>query len=268
MKVHEIPQAGRTAKGKAIFSLLNLKPGDRVTGILSVRNWEEGWYIIQCTKKGIVKKTDLQAYSKPRPGGIIALKLDDHDELICASLTDGKKDIFIGTRNGLAIRFPEKEARPIGRASRGVRGIQLHESDEIVGMEVVDPQEESKSILTITERGYSKRTRVSDYRCQGRSGKGIINLKATERVGKIVAMSLVSMDEEIMVITDGGTLIRTSVNGIPVQGRNTQGVKTISVSEGEQVVGLTRLAEKEDGEDSDSEGSSESLPEPTDPNQE
>lgn len=252
LKVHELPLVSRTAKGKAIVNLLNLKQGDRVTAILPVRNYEEGKFIIQGTKRGIIKKTDLMAYSKPRPGGIIALTLDEGDELICAALTDGKQEIFIGTKLGQSIRFKEEEARAIGRASRGVKGIELGEGDEVVSMLVVDPSMENDnkhSILTISERGYSKRTEVSEYRLQGRAGSGIINLKTTDKIGNVVECQMVGTDDEIMVITDGGTLIRTSVKDIPIQGRNTQGVKTISVSEGERVVGLARIAERDADKD-------------------
>lgn len=245
LKVHEIPEAGRTAKGKAVVNLLSLKDGDRVTAVLPVREFKEGHFILQSTRQGVVKKTDLMAYAHPRPGGIIAITLDDGDELMCATITDGKKDIFIGTHMGMSIRFNEEDARAIGRASRGVRGIQLEKGDFVVGMEVFDKDAVvgSTSILTVTERGYSKRTDVSEYRVQGRAGSGVINLKTTDRVGNVMCFVKVQPDEEIMVITDGGTLIRTPVSGIPVQGRNTQGVRTISVSEGEKVIGIAKMAE-------------------------
>ena len=242
LKVHELPQAGRAAKGKAMVNLLDLAEGESITSFQPVRSFEEGRYIIMATKSGIVKKTDLMAYSHPRAGGIIAINLDEGDKLISTKLTDGGKDILLGTRNGQAIRFSEKQVRPVGRVSRGVKGVSLPGSDELVGMELVG---EASSILTVTENGFGKRSLTGDYREQSRGGKGVITIKTSERNGKVLAILQVTDEDEVMMITDKGKIIRIEVKGISVIGRNTQGVKLIGMEKGERVVGVARLAEKE-----------------------
>jgi len=245
LKVHEMPQAGRAARGKAIVNLLNLSREENITSFLPVREFEEGKYITMATRKGVVKKTDLMAYSNPRVGGIIALNLDKGDELISTRLTDGTKDIFLATRDGQAIRFKEGQARPLGRVSRGVKGIALSKGDSLVGMEIVG---EVSTVLTVTENGFGKRTASSEYRGQSRAGKGVITIKTNERNGKVVGLLQVTDEDEVMMITNRGKIIRMAVKGISVIGRNTQGVKLIGMENGERVVSVAKLAEKESEE--------------------
>jgi len=242
LKVHEVPQAGRAAKGKAMVNLLDLSKGESITGFQSVRSFEEGKYIIMATKKGVVKKTALVAYSHPRAGGIIAINLDEGDKLISTRLTDGTKDILLGTREGQAIRFGEAQVRPVGRVSRGVKGISLQDTDELVGMEIVG---EASTILTVTENGFGKRSLTNEYREQSRGGKGVITIKTTDRNGKVLAILQVTDEDDAMMITDRGKIIRIEVKGLSVIGRNTQGVKLIGMEKGERVVSVARLADKE-----------------------
>jgi DNA gyrase subunit A len=241
-KVYELPQAGRAAMGKAIVNLLNLSPDEQLAAILAVREFVEGKYIVMATRKGLIKKTPLMAYSRPRAGGIIALSIDEDDELIAARVTDGSQDILLGARKGKAIRFKETEVRPMGRTARGVRGMTVGKDDAIIGMEAIG---EGATILTVTENGYGKRTDSSEYRIQGRRGMGIITIKTTERNGDVVGMKEVADDDEVMLITNQGTIIRMKIKGISVIGRNTQGVRLINVEKGEKVVGVAHLAEEE-----------------------
>ena len=241
-KVYELPQAGRAAMGKAIVNLLNLSPDEQLAAILAVREFAEGKYIVMATRKGLIKKTPLMAYSRPRAGGIIALSIDDDDELIAARVTDGSQAILLGSRKGKAIRFKETEVRPMGRTARGVRGMSVGDDDAIIGMEAIG---EGATILTVTENGYGKRTNTPEYRIQGRGGQGIITIKTTERNGDVVGMKEVADDDEVMLITNQGTIIRMKIKGISVIGRNTQGVRLINVEKGETVVGVAHLAEEE-----------------------
>jgi DNA gyrase subunit A len=197
------------------------------------------------TKNGVIKKTPLQAYSNPRVGGIIALNLDQGDKLIRARLSNGNQEILIGTKKGLSIRFQESEARPIGRVGRGVRGILLEKGNEVIGMEVVEDAVNT-TILTVTEHGYGKRTGLEEYRQQGRGGKGIISIKTTPRNGNAVAVLQVADDDELMLMTAQGKILRLKVSGIRAIGRNTQGVKLIEMDENDRVVGVAHLAEKEE----------------------
>ena len=241
-KVYELPQAGRAAMGKAIVNLLNLSPDEQLAAILAVREFAEGKYIVMATRKGLIKKTPLMAYSRPRAGGIIALSIDEDDELIAARVTDGSQAILLGSRKGKAIRFKETEVRPMGRTARGVRGMSVGDDDAIIGMEAIG---EGATILTVTENGFGKRTNTPEYRIQGRGGQGIITIKTTERNGDVVGMKEVSDDDEVMLITNQGTIIRMKIKGISVIGRNTQGVRLINVEKGETVVGVAHLAEEE-----------------------
>jgi DNA gyrase subunit A len=241
-KVHEIPQAGRLTRGKAIVNLLNLGPQEKVTTILSLKDFTKDKFITFMTKKGVIKKTTLDAYSNPRTGGIIAINLDEGDELISTKITDGKNHLFIGTQLGKAIHFPESQVREIGRTARGMRGIKLSKDDEVVGMEVVAPHTQ---ILTVTAHGYGKRTKASEYRIQKRGGSGIFTVKRTAKTGNVVSIKTVVEEDELMVISDRGKIIRLRAPDIPVQGRSTQGVKLINLEEGERVVAVGRLAEKE-----------------------
>jgi DNA gyrase subunit A len=242
MKVHELPQAGRLTRGKAIINLLNLSPQEKVTTILPLKDFAKVKFITFMTKRGIIKKTALESYSNPRAGGIIAIHLDEGDELISAKLADGAKHLFIGTKMGKAIHFPESQIREIGRTARGMRGIKISKDDEVVGMEVVSPHTQ---ILTVTAHGYGKRTLASEYRVQNRGGSGIFTVKRTQKTGDVVSIKTVADDDELMLIADQGKIIRLRAVDIPTQGRTTQGVRMISLEEGERVVAVAKLAEKE-----------------------
>jgi DNA gyrase subunit A len=243
IKVHEIPQAGRAARGKAIVNLLNLEKDEKISAFLPVREFQEGRYVVFATKNGTVKKTDLMAYSNPRRAGIIAITLDAGDEVIGVRLTDGQQELILSTREGQAIRFKEEDVRSMGRGAGGVRGITLDEGDSVVGLDVVSP---GATLLAVAERGYGKRTEMDEYRLTRRGGKGIITMKTTDKTGLVVGVRMVTDDDDIMLVTDGGKVIRTPVKGISIIGRNTQGVRLIDLAEGEKVVGVARLAEKEE----------------------
>ena len=241
-KVHELPQAGRLARGKAIVNLLALEQGEDLATVHPVRSFEPGHTVILATKSGIVKKTDIMAYSRPRAGGIIALNLVPGDELIAARITDGTQNAFLGSRHGKSIRFHESNVRIMGRVSQGVRGMRLAEGDHIVGMEVLT---DGKTLMTVTENGYGKRTSIDEYPIQNRGGKGVITIKTTERNGMVVAILLVTDEDDLMLMTDRGKIIRMPIKDISVIGRNTQGVRLIAMEPGERVVSAARLAEKD-----------------------
>jgi DNA gyrase subunit A len=243
LKVHEIPQAGRLARGKAMVNVLNLQAKEKVATTLTVRSFEEGKSVIMVTRKGIIKKTDLMAFSRPRAGGIIATLIQEGDELIAADVTQGSQDIFLGTRDGLSIRFKEKDIREMGRMAQGVKGIRLSPSDWVVGAEVLSQE---GTILTVTENGFGKRTRTEEYREQGRAGKGIITIKTSNRNGPVVGVLQVTDEDDLMIITDRGKIIRLKVKDISVLGRNTQGVRLINLEEQEKVVSVARSAAKEE----------------------
>ena len=244
LKVHEIPQGGRAARGKAIVNVLQLVAGEFVSAVMPVRKFEPDRYILMATRKGVLKKTQLTAFSRPRAGGIIALNLDEEDELIGVGQTDGNLDVFLGTKDGKAIRFPEGKVRAMGRNTRGVRGIDLAKDDYVIGMEVVSPGD---IILTATEFGYGKRSRVDDYRLTNRGGKGVINIKVTEKNGPVIGIRRVTEDDEFMLITIGGQLIRSRVQKVSIIGRATQGVRLIGVKEGDRVAALARIEENGNG---------------------
>ncbi len=241
LKVYQIPQAGRAAKGKALVNLINLNPGERVAAILPVREFAAGKSVVMVTQRGIIKKTDLTAYANPRSTGIIAITIDEGDELIDVQLTTGSQDIFLGTRKGQGIRFHEEDVREVGRTARGVIGIRMDEDDVVVGVEI---PAEGTTLLTVSERGYGKRTAIEEYRRQSRGGKGTINLKTVPKVGTVSGISQVVGDEDILLISDGGKIIRMRVDEIPVIHRSTQGVKLIELEPEERLVGLAR-AERE-----------------------
>ncbi len=244
LKVHEIPQAGAAARGKAVVNLLPIEKGESISAFLPVREFQEGWYVLMVTRRGLVKKTDLRAFSKPwRTRGIQAITLDEGDDLIATRLTDGNQEIVLSTRNGLAIRFSEEEIRPTGRTSRGVKGIELGPGDELVAVDVVRP---GTTLLTVTEKGFGKRTALEEYRRQSRAGKGIITIKTTERNGPVVGVLAVEDGDQVFLIASSGKIIRTGVGGIPVIGRNTQGVKLIDMEPGETVAAVARVVERED----------------------
>ncbi len=257
IKVHEIPEAGRSAKGKALVNLLALSSQEKVTATLPVKEFRDDRYIVMGTKKGIIKKTELSAFSNPRQGGIIALGLEGGDKLIGAQLTDGQREILLGTRQGMTIRFKEDEVRPMGRTAYGVKGITLEEGNEVIGMETITP-DSTTSILTVTEGGYGKRTPVGEYRIQGRGGKGIISVKTTERNGLAVGFLQVRDGDEIMLMAAQGNVLRCKVDDIREIGRNTQGVRILDLDgEGDRVVGVARLAETVEREDVPSDESPE-----------
>ncbi|MBI3089599.1 MAG: DNA gyrase subunit A [Candidatus Tectomicrobia bacterium] len=241
LKVYDIPQAGRAARGKAIVNLLQLSPGEHVRAYVNVRDFQASRFVILATRRGIVKKVTLEAFKSPRAGGIIALTLDEADDLVGAALTDGNRTIILGTRNGMAIRFRDQAVRPMGRTARGIIGIRLAADDEVVGAEVISP---NTSLLTVTEHGYGKRTEINSYRLQGRGGRGTIDIKTTPRNGKVVNVRQVLHDDDVMLITALGVVIRMGVESIREIGRNTQGVRLIDLAEGDQVVSVARLAEK------------------------
>jgi DNA gyrase subunit A len=243
LKVYEIPQAGRAAKGKAIVNLLPLQANERISAVMPVREFEENRFIVMATSQGVVKKTALSAYANPRAGGIIAINLDEGDALIAARITDGKRQLFLATEQGKAVRFDENDIRAVGRVARGVTGIRFKPGDRLVGMEVVDP---SSEILTVTEKGYGKRTEVEAYRLQGRGGQGTLNLRITEKNGKVVGILQVKEEADVMVVTQNGKTVRTPVKGISRIGRATQGVIVIKMESGDQVAGIAGLARLEE----------------------
>ncbi|MBI1909283.1 MAG: DNA gyrase subunit A [Deltaproteobacteria bacterium] len=245
LRVHEVPQAGRTAKGKPLVNLVPMASDEKLAAILTVKEFVEGKYVVFATKKGVVKKTELMAYANPRASGIIALGIEEGDDLIDAKLTDGTSDIFMGTRQGLAIRFHEDQVRPMGRSAVGVIGIRLDKGDELVGMEVI---REGAAILTVTEHGYGKRTETAEYRTQGRGGMGIITVKTTDKNGLVVGVQQVTEEDDVMLISDKGKIIRLPVKQISKIGRNTQGVRLIHLEEGERVGAFAKLAEREEEE--------------------
>ncbi len=247
LKVHQIPEASRQAKGKAIVNLIQISQDERVTAALPVREFTPGHFILMATKKGIIKKTELESYSHPRPSGIIAITLDENDELISAEVTDGDRDVFLGTRDGLSIRFSEADVREIGRTGKGVIGIRLDEGNEVVGMEIV---RDDSTILTVTENGYGKRSTLEDYRSQGRGGKGIITIKTTEKNGRVIGIAQVSEDDEILLITTNGKVLRIRTKDISVQGRNTQGVRLFDIETGDKVISFAKVVEREEEKES------------------
>jgi DNA gyrase subunit A len=240
-KVHEIPEAGRMSKGKAIVNFLDLRRGEQVATTLAVKDFQEGKYVVMATKNGLVKKTDLLSYSRPRAGGIVAIKIREEDELIGVRVTSGEHDIFLTTRRGKSIRFNESELRSMGRVASGNIGVRMEPGDAVVGMEAL---QEGATILTVTENGYGKRTRTGEYRRQSRGGKGILTIKASVRNGPVVSSYQVAQTDELMIITGHGKIIRLRVGDISIIGRNTQGVKLINLGEGEKVVGVAKLMEE------------------------
>ncbi|OGC80563.1 MAG: DNA gyrase subunit A [candidate division Zixibacteria bacterium RBG_16_43_9] len=251
LKVHEIPVGGRVTKGKSITNLLELAEGERIRAFAPVKEFDEKHYVVMATKNGTIKKTELSAFSNPRRGGINAINIDEGDELIDATITDGTCDIVLGTKEGLAIRFPEDKVRSMGRTAYGVRGVSLRDKDVVVGMVVI---KRDATLLVVTENGFGKRTPISDYRVTNRGGKGVINVKTNERNGKVVALKEVLEDDELMLITEKGMIIRQPVKSIKEIGRNTQGVKLISLDEGDRVVAVARVVKSEEEEGSSATG--------------
>ncbi|HSB61278.1 MAG TPA: DNA gyrase subunit A [Vicinamibacteria bacterium] len=246
LKVHEIPDVGPQGKGKAVVNLVQIQPGEKIAAFCAVKEFAAGRHVLLATRNGIVKKTELSAFSNPRPSGIIALSVEEKDSLIDAVLTGGKDELLIGTRDGMAIHFGEGDVRPMGRAAYGVKGIELEEADRVVALQVVAA---GGTVLTVTEHGYGKRTPLDEYRLQSRGGKGLINIKTTGRNGRVVGVKFLRGDEGVMLITEKGMIIRLNTADISTIGRNTQGVRLIQLEEGDHLVSVARLAEREDGEE-------------------
>ena len=242
LKVYEVPEASRHAKGKAIINFVQLDPGENVTAFVPVKEFDEAHYLFMATKKGTVKKTNLIEYSRPRKGGIIAITLEEGDGLIGVELTSGSNQIVLASKKGLAVRFEEADVRACGRSAMGVRGVRLKEDDEVVGMVIAD---DTKQLLSITENGYGKRTAVSEYRLIGRGGSGVINIQCSERNGDVVSISSVTDEDEIVVISKNGIMIRIPVRNISLIGRNTQGVRIMKLEEGDRVVAAAKVVREE-----------------------
>ena len=217
----------------------------RIAALLAVKEFDDAHFVVMGTRKGVVKKTALSAFSNPRAGGIIAMGVEEGDAVITVQQSDGAGEVFIGTRDGMAIRFPETDARPMGRAAYGVRGISLRDDDYVVAMEVVQP---GGTLLTVTERGYGKRTEIDEYRVQSRGGVGIINIATTERNGQVVGVAYVQEGDELLLITQQGMIIRMQTNDVRAIGRATQGVKLIDIEGDDKVVSIARLVEREEEE--------------------
>ncbi len=245
LKVHEIPDVGPDGRGKAIANLVSMEEGERIAALLAVKEFEDDKFIVMGTRNGVIKKTELSAFSNPRAGGIIAMGVEEGDAVIAANVSDGQGEIFIGTRDGMAIRFPEADVRSMGRAAYGVRGISLREGDAVVAMEVLVP---GGTILSVTEQGYGKRTELEEYRVQSRGGIGIINIQTSDRNGKVIGIAQVSDDDELMLITQQGKILRMASKGIRTIGRATQGVRLIDIEGDDRAVSIARLAEKDEEE--------------------
>ncbi len=244
LKVYEIPDVGPANKGKAIANLVSMEPGEKIAALLAVREWpaeENQQFIVMGTRKGIIKKTDLRAFSNPRAGGIIAMGVEDDDAVIAVQMTDGNHEVLIGTRDGQAIRFRETDVRSMGRTAYGVKGIELRENDEVVAMETVKP---GGFVLTVSAMGYGKRTDLDEYRLQTRGGYGIINIQTSDRNGKVVGIAYVSGNDQLMLMTQQGQILRIITDSIRIIGRATQGVRLIDISEGDQVVSIVRVADQ------------------------
>jgi DNA gyrase subunit A len=245
LKVHEIPDVGPDGRGKAIANLVSMQEGERIAALLAVKEFEQNKFIVMGTKRGEVKKTELTAFSNPRAGGIIAMDVEEGDAVIAVQVSNGDNEVFISTRNGMSIRFKETDVRSMGRTAGGVRGIELRDDDEVVAMEVLTP---GGTILSVTEQGYGKRTEIDEYRLQSRGGIGIINIQTSERNGKVIGVAHVSEDDELMLITQQGKILRMAAKDIRTIGRATQGVKLIDIEGDDRAVSIARLAEKDEEE--------------------
>ena len=253
-RVYEIPRGSRGARGKALVNLLELREGERVDQMLALKEICDGLFVVMATRQGTVKRTALMDFSNIRSNGIIAIDIDEGDELIDVRLTDGKQDILLNSRLGMAIRFAEGQVRPMGRTARGVRGIKLEDGDAVVGMAVIDPNYEGASVVTVCEHGYGKRTAVEEFGAQNRGGKGLIAIKTSDRNGPVTGSRVIVSGDELMIIADSGRVIRMPADGISVIGRNTQGVRLIRLDDDEKVVGLERLADRDEEKDDDEDG--------------
>jgi DNA gyrase subunit A len=242
---YEVPEAGRTARGTAIVNLLDLEPDEKITAMMPIQNFADGKYILMATKNGVIKKTALKEYDSARKTGLLGITLKEDDKLISVRLTDGEDNVVLVTKKGQCITFDEKDVRPIGRVSQGVLGIRLDEGDEVIGMESVIGGEKA-TLLSITENGFGKRTYLDEYRVQNRGGKGVITYKITPKTGDIIGIDVVNGDEDVMLMTDTGTVIRIKVNEISILGRSTQGVTLMRTNDGKVVSIATLKPEEED----------------------
>ena len=242
----EVPEAGRTAKGTAIVNLLNLDAGEKVSAMIPLQNFAEGKYILMATKSGLIKKTPLKEYDSSRRTGLLGITLKEDDELIDVRLTDGEDNVVLVTRKGICITFDEKDVRPVGRVAQGVIGMRLDSGDYVIGMEPIIAGSKT-ALLAITENGFGKRTEIDEYRVQNRGGKGVITYKITPKTGEIVGIKVVDGSEDVMLITDTGTIIRMKVSEISVLGRSTQGVTLMRTNEG-KVVSIETIKSEEDEE--------------------
>jgi DNA gyrase subunit A len=245
LRVHEIPQAGRAAKGKPVVNLINVTPDTKVQAILPVREFRDDQFLLFATKQGTVKKTALSAYANPRSNGIKAIKIEEGDELMDVQVTSGTNDIVLATRHGLSIRFHEQDVREMGRDTTGVKGIELGPRDEVIGMVVIKRE---ATLLVVAEKGIGKCSPIDDYRVQKRGGKGIITIHRTEKTGDAVSIMEVLPEDELMLMTKQGILIRMPVKGIRVAGRNTQGVKLVNLDSKDLVMAVARVVPEEDGD--------------------
>ena len=241
VRVFDLPVMSRTSRGRSIANLLQMQPDESHRAVLPVKEFQES-FVFFATKNGIVKKTPMAAYSRPRPSGIIAITLDPDDSLINVERTTGENEIVLGSKNGMAIHFVESDVRAMGRTARGVRGMNLAEDDAVVSMVAIN---EGDSVLTVCENGYGKRTAIEEYRKTRRGGKGVINIKTTERNGTVVAICAVNDDDELMMITAGGMMLRTDLSAVRQIGRATQGVRLIRLVEGDRVVAVAKVAPDE-----------------------
>ncbi len=257
LKVYELPQAGRTARGRPLVNLLPLAEGERITAVLPIKVYVPDLFVLMATRRGTVKKTPLVEYSRPRAAGIIAVDLDVDDSLVGVVLTDGTRDVMLVSSDGKAVRFAEREVRPMGRNAHGVRGLRLGLDQQVIALIPIDPE---RTVLFATEKGYGKQTRVDEFPVHGRGGQGVIAIQTNSRNGPVIGAAAVAAGEEIMLISDGGTLVRTPVEGVSVLGRNTQGVRLISLGDGEKLIGMEPIADMGGGEQGDGE-TDESPPE-------
>src|SRR5262249_29589677 len=262
LKVYDLPMATRTSGGRAVVNLLQLSEGEKITGLVPVREFREDECLMMVTRRGTVKKTELTAFKRPLGRGIIALGLDEGDELIGVARTKAGDHVVLSTREGMAIRFDESGVRAMGRPAYGVKGISLEEGDEVIGMVVANGDDDPASLLTVCANGYGKRTALTEYRSQNRGGKGLIDIKTSDRNRPVVAIAKVTEADEVMLTTTGGILIRTPVSDMRLIGRNTQGVRLIRVEEGNSVSSLAKLPEEELGADAELEAE---LPAPSAP---
>jgi len=248
LKVYEIPQAGRTAKGKAIINILEMGKDEKISAVIPVKEFTEGKYLVMCTRQGLIKKTDLSAFSNPRKGGIIGITLDSKDALIETALTDGNQEVLLATKDGKTIRFKEKQIREMGRQAKGVRGVSLGKKDEVISMTIISSQMDKSqtTLLTVTENGFTKRSLFKEYRLQSRGGKGIINIKVTQKNGRVAGIMSVEVGDEILAVTHKGMVVRCPIKDIRQSGRNTQGVRLISMEKGDAVASVAKVVAKED----------------------